>query len=81
MEDMERRESPYGQGGLHSRHILQRLLKRLHRGDKGIDGPPDYPGPTQGGRGKDKPKLLQGEEHLAHCGPEDRTNAGGRRDI
>ena len=78
MEDVERREAHYGQGVLHSRHGLQILLQYMHQVTKGINLLLGDPGGTQEGRGKGKPQVFQGEDHLAHCVPKKGTNAGRR---
>ena len=70
MDNVERQEAHYGKGGLHSRHEPQILLQCLHQVTKIIDGPPDDPGRTQGGQGKEKPQVFKGEYHLAYCGTE-----------
>ena len=70
MEDAERREAHYGQGGLYSRKGTQRLLKRLYQRARSIEIPPDDPGETQGGQRMEEPKVFQGEDLLNHCGPE-----------
>ena len=64
MEDLERWEAHYVQGGLNSSHRKQRLLQRLHQGVKGIDIPLDDTGGTQGGRITEERKVLQGEDIL-----------------
>ena len=81
MKDVERLEDHNGQGGLHYRHGTQRLLQRLNQRTKGIDEPPYATGGTQGGQGKEKPKVLQVEDHLDYCGPKEGTNTGRRRYI
>ena len=53
----------------------------MHQGTKIIDGPPDDPGGTQGGRGKEKLKLFQEEDHLSHCGTKGGVDVGGIRNI
>ena len=45
---------------------MQRILQRLYQGAIRIDLPLDDPSVTQGGQGKEKPQLLQGEDQLAH---------------
>ena len=79
MEDVEIQENHYGQGALHSRGGYQRLLQYLHKGAKVIYISLEDPGITQGGQRKGKPQVLQGEDHMAHFGPEEETNARGRR--
>ena len=81
MEDVEIWEVHYGQGGLNYRHGIQRLLQHLHQGSKSIDGPLDDTRGTQGGTRKDKPQVLKGEDHLDHCAPKEKNNAGGIRNL
>ena len=38
------------------------------------DGPPGVPGRTQGGRIIEKPQVLQWEDLLSHCRPEEGPN-------
>ena len=81
MEDVNIQEASYGKGRLNSRNENHRLLQCLHWAAKSIDGPPDEPGLTQGGWGKEKPQVLQGADHLAHCGAKGGPNLGGRRGL
>ena len=57
MENVERQEAHYGQGGLNSRLIPQRLLQYLHQRTTSIYRPHDDPGRDQGIRREAEPQI------------------------
>ena len=59
MEDVERREDHYRQGGINSIHIPHRLLQRLLQRIMSIYIPPDDLGGAQGVQISEEPQTPQ----------------------
>ena len=71
MEDVERWDAYYGQGGLNYRHIPKRLLQLLHHRFMIINVPQNDLGGNQGVQKSEEPQIPHREGLLDHCGPEE----------